>query len=145
MRATGWSIISTLIAVAVVAAAALYFLASAGLEERSFACRGYATSPAASAMMPADGRLQISEYAAFVQMLAGILRDDMVGEADAVFTSELTGVVAERQIAVSGEPGHRRYTDFSLHRQFTFEEETGQLVIEQAGIVFQGSCLPADS
>jgi hypothetical protein len=145
MRARGRTIISTLITVAVVAAAALYFLASAGLEERSFACRGHATSPASSEMMPADGRLQISEYAAFVQMLAGLLRDDMVGEADAVFISGLTGAVAEQQIAVSGEPGHRRYSDFSRHRQFDFDEATGQLVIEQAGIVFQGSCLPASS
>ena len=145
MRATGWSIISSLITVAAVAAAALYFVASAGLEERHFACRGHATSPASSEMMPAEGRLQITEYAAFVQMLAGLLRDDVVGEADAVFTSGLTGAVAERQISVSGEPGHRRYSDFSLHRQFDFEEATGQLVIEQAGIVFQGSCLPAGS
>lgn len=145
MRATGWSIISTLITVAVVAAAALYGIASVGLQERIFTCRGHATSPAASAMMPADGRLQITEYAPFVQMLAGIMRDDMVGEADTVFTSGLTGAVAEQQIAVSGEPGHRRYTDFSLHRQFVFEEATGQLVIEQTGIVFQGSCLPAGS
>jgi hypothetical protein len=129
----------------VVAAAALYFLASAGLAERSFACRGYATSPASSAMTPADGRLQISEYEPFVQMLAGLLRDDMVGEVDAVFISGLTGAVAEQQISVSGEPGHRRYSDFSLHRQFDFDEATGQLVIEQAGIVFQGSCLPAGS
>ena len=66
-------------------------------------------------------------------------------EADAVFISGLTGAVAEQQISVSGEPGHRRYSDFSLHRQFDFDEATGQLVIEQAGIVFQGSCLPAGS
>jgi hypothetical protein len=142
MRSRGWSIVSTAIASVVIIASGLYALAAYGLSERNFVCRGYATSPASSEVVAARGRMQIVEYAPFVQYIASLLRDDMVGEADAVFTSDLTGTVAEHQITASGSPGTRTYGDFSLHRQFAFSEETGQLSIEQAGIVFQGSCLP---
>jgi len=143
MRSRGWSIVSTAIASVVIIAGGLFALAAYGLSERNFVCRGYATSPAASEVVAARGGLQIVEYAPFVQYIATLLREDMVGEADAVFTSDLTGTVSEHQITTSGSPGSRTYGDFSLHRQFAFSEETGQLSIEQAGIVFQGSCLPA--
>ena len=143
MRARGWTILFTVIASVAIVGGGLYALAAYGLSERNFVCRGYATSPSASEVVAARGRLQIFEYAPFVQYIASLLRDDMVGEADAVFTSDLTGTVSEHQITTSGSPGTRTYGDFSLHRQFAFSEETGQLSIEQAGIVFQGSCLLA--
>jgi hypothetical protein len=141
MRAKGWTILSTVATVVVLAIAALYGLAALGLKDRHFVCRGHATSPASSEVVAEQGRLQISEYAPFVQSLARLLRDDIVGEAEAVFISDLTGVAAEHQITASGSAGARSYNDFSLHRQFTFTEATGLFSFEQSGIVFQGSCL----
>ncbi len=141
MRAKRWTIVATVATVVVLAIAALYGLAAVGLEERQYVCRGYATSPASSEVVGEQGRLQISEYAPFVQSLARFLREDIVGEAEAVFISDLTGVVAEHQITASGSAGARTYNDFSLQRQFTFSEATGLFSFEQYGIVFQGSCM----
>jgi len=109
MRAKRWTIVSTVATVVVLAIAALYGLAAVGLEERQYVCRGYATSPASSEVVGEQGRLQISEYAPFVQSLARFLREDIVGEAEAVFISDLTGVVAEHQITASGSAGARTY------------------------------------
>lgn len=141
MRAKGWIILSMIATVVVIATAALYGLAGLGLKERHFVCRGYATTPASSELIADQGRLQISEYAQFVQSLARLLRDDVVGEADAVFIFDLTGIVAERQITASGAAGSRTYSNFNLNRQFAFAEATGQFSFEQSDIVFQGSCL----